>query len=202
MNSSIPFVYVAGPFSPTRSQTRGLELCDPMLDRARRRCFTEENIVRAAKLGVKVSRLGAYPVVPHAMTADPEYEETQPYEFWIKATKELLSRCDAVLFTDDWQESSGARGENEHAIDLEIPRFFSLSDLAAWLLPAVARLNTVAPSPVLDTERATAPTLPPDSFAPPFDHDNLPKLSDLPADLAAQFPSPFELAAEPPRTVE
>lgn len=197
MNSSIAFVYIAGPFSPTLKQTGGEELTQARAEQQRLRRFTEENIRRAVALGVKVSRLGAFPVVPHAMTSEPEYEETQPYEFWIKATKELLSRCDAVLFLDNWHESKGARGENELAIDLGIARFFSLSDLAEWLLPEVARLNLHCPNPTLDTDPAPAPTLPPDG-----QHFHL---SDLAADLVVggvpleleEFDSnPFVLATE------
>lgn len=198
MNSSIAFVYIAGPFSPTKAQRAALleAAGGDTLSKEQHRACVEENIRRATALGVKVSRLGAMPVIPHAMTSDPEFEETQGYEFWIKATKELLSRCDAALFTDDWRESSGARGENEHAIDLGIARFFSLPDLASWLLPAVNRLN-VEPSPVLDTadtERTRPINLPP-STSPslanlarecgsvPAGFDDEPALLDVPVDL-------------------
>lgn len=203
MSRPTTLVYIAGPFSPTPIQKTLIAASDvPQSEAQHARRFTEDNILRAAKLGVKVAKLGAYPIVPHANTALPEYEDVQPYPFWIGATAEILRRCDAVLFTDDWQESAGARGENELAIDAGIPRFFSLSDLAEWLLPEVARLNSTQPAPVLDTEQSPAPTMPPDSFYPPIDHHHLPKLSDLPADLAAQFPSPYELASVSGRAVE
>lgn len=114
--SSVPkLVYVAGPFS------------------APERSGVDANIARAVALGLEVARLGACPWIPHANTAHPLFEHVQHYSFWIAATAEQLRRCDAVIFTDDWKNSSGARNENEVAIEEEIPRFFNIKDLAGWL---------------------------------------------------------------------
>jgi hypothetical protein len=149
VNHAKTLVYIAGPFSG-KGATREEQRAD-----------TEKKIARAVALGIKVAKLGAYPVIPHANTAHPEFEDVQPYPFWIAGTGELLVRCNAVLFTDDWQESSGARGENELAIDAGIPRFFHLSDLACWLSPELAAL-TGSHAPTLDapTERSPAPVHP------------------------------------------
>ncbi len=108
-------VYVAGPFS------------------AKDRAGVEASIARAVELGLKVARLGACPIIPHANTSHPDFEALQPYTFWLDATAEQLRRCDAVIFTDDWERSSGARSENKVAINAGIPRFFHLDDLAEWL---------------------------------------------------------------------
>lgn len=157
-------VYVAGPFSPTLGQR---SIMSSLLSAHRR--AVEQNIFNAARLGLAVSKLGAYPVVPHSNTALPEYEDAQGYEFWIEGTAEMLSRCDAVIFTPDWQESSGARGEERIAAELGIPRFYSLSDLACWLLPGLAA-NSGEVVPVLDTEPSAAfhSTLPPLDALPEF----------------------------------
>lgn len=128
--SAPKLVYIAGPFSPTKAQ---LALFGKAVTKYMARRCVEENILRAKLLGVKVAKLGACPMIPHANTDHPDFEEVQPYQFWIEATKEQLRRCDAVLFAEDWEESSGARGENEVAIEESIPRFFSLNDLAGWL---------------------------------------------------------------------
>jgi hypothetical protein len=114
-------IYVAGPFSaPTRQGV-------------------EENIRRAELLGVEVAKLGACPVVPHCNTSHPEFEHVQPYEFWIKATLELLRRCDAVIFTENWRESSGARAEHDDAISRHQPAFSSVGELRRWLEAADAK---------------------------------------------------------------
>lgn len=122
--------YVAGAFSPTKAQkaARGGNLTKQQ----HRECV-EENILVAKKLGVEVAKLGVCPFIPHANT-DLEFEDVQPYEFWIKATAEQLRRCNAIIFTDEWHESSGARGENDIAIAEEIPRFFSIDKLKAHLI--------------------------------------------------------------------
>lgn len=108
-------IYVAGPFSaPTREGV-------------------EENIMRAESLAVDVALLGACPICPHANTSHPAFEKAQPYQFWIDATLEMLRRCDAVIFTRNWQKSSGARGEHEDAVRRGQPVFYSIGELQRWL---------------------------------------------------------------------
>jgi hypothetical protein len=113
--SNIPLVYVAGPFS------------------AQDRLGVVANIQRAEKLGVEVARLGACPWIPHANTADPEFEKVQPYTFWIEATREQLRRCDAIIMVPGWESSSGARGEHADAIAWGKPVFYSVAELSRWL---------------------------------------------------------------------
>ncbi len=121
MNHARTLVYIAGPFTGKGATEE------------QRQLNTTLNITRAERLGIEVAKAGAYPIIPHCNTQHSDFEEAQPYSFWIDATGELLRRCDAVLFTDDWETSAGARGENEIAIDYMIPRFFHLSDLIAYL---------------------------------------------------------------------
>jgi hypothetical protein len=137
-------IYVAGPSTGKGSTPE------------ERRAATIANIGRAVDMGVRVSRLGAHPIVPHANGADRRYWDPEhplfcglDYDFWIEATDELLLRCDAVLFLDNWQDSSGARKEERSAAERGIPRFYSLSDLACWLLPGLAD-RTGQSLPVLD----------------------------------------------------
>lgn len=166
-------VCIAGPFTG-KGET----------DEERKRA-TDANIARAAQLALAVAKLGAYPVCPHlntSVTAVPEFEHAQPYEFWIEGTAEQLRRSDAILFTPDYLSSSGARGEERFAAEWGIPRFYTLSDLACWLLPGLA-VASASVRPTLDTETEpqplgagslaelakTIPTLAPESsLADPF----------------------------------
>lgn len=135
----IQHVYVAGPFS------------------APDRAGVERNIARAVDMGVEVARLGAYPVVPHANTADPRYEHAQPYEFWIDGTARQLSTCDAMILCEGWENSSGSRGEITISGRLGLPIFPSdlgapysreraLAELDAWLREQAADTDPAPPS--------------------------------------------------------
>jgi hypothetical protein len=97
------------------------------------RAGVERNIRAAVAVGITVAELGAMPVVPHANTADAAFEETQPYQFWIEGTLELLRRCDAVLMVEGWQDSRGARGEHAEAKRLGKPIFETAHGLKQWL---------------------------------------------------------------------
>jgi hypothetical protein len=98
-------IYIAGRFS------------------AETRAGVERNIAAAEDFGVIVARLGGFPVVPHANTSRPEYEQVQPYQFWIAGTMLLLERCDAVVTVPGWRDSKGATGEVERAKELGMPVF-------------------------------------------------------------------------------
>lgn len=111
----IRLVYVAGPYTGAN------------------RAAVEANIANAVKLGLDVARLGACPVIPHSNTSHPQFEEIQDYEFWIKATLVLMLKCDAVVTTEDWERSQGARGEVRAARGRGIPVFNTLEELRIWL---------------------------------------------------------------------
>lgn len=106
-------IYVAGPF-------RGPSAWD-----------IECNIRRAETLALEVWRLGAAAICPHANTR--YFKNAAPDEVWLKGDLEMLRRCDAVIVTEDWQESSGATAEVREAIALSIPVFPSLGQLDYWL---------------------------------------------------------------------
>lgn len=107
-------VYIAGPFS---AQTReGVEL----------------NIQLAVRVGLDVARLGAFPVIPHANTAHPDFEQLQPYSFWIDGTVELLRRCDVVLMVPGWEASGGASKERLTALAMFKPVFLTFEEFEAW----------------------------------------------------------------------
>lgn len=106
-------VYIAGPF-------RGQTVWD-----------VAENVRVAERVALDVARLGAMPLCPHANTA--HFDGLLSDQFWIDGTLELLKRCDAVMTTQDWARSTGARGEVAWAVG-KIPVFHRLEDLAEWMV--------------------------------------------------------------------
>jgi hypothetical protein len=105
-------VYVAGPF-------RGKTEWD-----------VAENIRAAERIGFEVARLGMMPLIPHANTA--HFNGTMTAEFWLAGTMELLRRCDAVVFSPEWERSAGSVAEEQEARRLRLPCFFSISALESW----------------------------------------------------------------------
>lgn len=98
----IPVIYVAGPIRDETAWGR------------------EQNIRRAEGLALEVWQAGGAGVCMHSMT---RYycEKDASYETWMAGDMEILSRCDAVLLTPDWEKSPGARAEVEFARCLGIP---------------------------------------------------------------------------------
>ncbi len=106
-------VYVAGPF-------RGPSAWE-----------IEQNIRRAEELALEVWRSGAACLCPHTNTRF--FQGAADDEVWLKGDLELLERCDAMILTEDWQRSSGARAEFAHAMSKGIQIFHSLDAMRAWL---------------------------------------------------------------------
>lgn len=98
---SVPLIYIAGPFrGPTPLAVR-------------------RNIEAARDLGLRVAEHGAYPMIPHTMTA--EFDKLLTDQFWLDGTMEMLKRCDAIVCTPNWQKSSGARTELTWAQENKLP---------------------------------------------------------------------------------
>jgi len=105
-------VYIAGPF-------RGANQWDQEL-----------NIRRAEALALHVWERGFVALCPHLNTR--HYQNYLDDDVWLTGDLELLSRCDAVLLTERWEESVGARSEKVFAEDQEIPVFRSMGELERW----------------------------------------------------------------------
>lgn len=106
-------VYVAGPY------------------RAPTAWGIEQNIQRARVMGALVAAAGCYPVIPHSNTS--HMDGLAPDELWLEGTLELMRRCDAVVFTFDWPDSSGARAERAEARRIGLPCFDDTISLREWL---------------------------------------------------------------------
>jgi len=106
-------VYVAGPF-------RGPD-----------HWAIENNIRRAEALALEVWKLGAAAICPHSNTRF--YQGALPDHVWLDGDLAILARCDAILLTEDWQNSQGARAEHTFAMNKGIPIFHTLTGLSRFL---------------------------------------------------------------------
>ena len=88
-----------------------------------------KNIEAAIDMGIELCRHGLYPVIPHANTRDFDLYTDQTPEFFLEGTMEQMRRCDAVLFSGDWQVSEGCLAEFVEAERMAIPHFLSLKEL-------------------------------------------------------------------------
>lgn len=91
----------------------------------------ENNIREAERWGLVVARLGAIPVIPHAMYRF--FHGSLPDAFWIEATLTVCRYCDSLLTvdyreSDRWRTSTGTCGEIDEMKRLHRPTFF-LGDL-------------------------------------------------------------------------
>jgi len=117
----LPVVYVAGPF-------RGPNAWE-----------IEENIRRAERLALEVWRLGAVALCPHTNTR--HFQGALDDRVWLRGDLEMLTRCDAMILTDDWERSSGAHAEELFARERNMPVFYHLASLALWLADRARRVS-------------------------------------------------------------
>ena len=106
-------IYVAGPY------------------RAESAWEVEKNIRRAEEAGLTLAGLGACPVIPHTMFRF--FNGLRTDEFWLEATLQLLSKCDAVYMVPGWENSEGSIGEHAHAQAHGFQIFQLYSLVEAWL---------------------------------------------------------------------
>jgi hypothetical protein len=90
-----------------------------------------ENIRRAERLALEVWSLGVVALCPHTNTRN--FHGALPDETWLRGDLVMLSRCDAIIFTEDWERSRGATAEHAFAEKHHIPIFYTTDALAAWL---------------------------------------------------------------------
>lgn len=109
----IPVIYIAGPF-------RGKDHWE-----------IAQNIRRAETLALEVWRMGAAALCPHLNTM--HFQGAAPDQLWLEGDLAMLAKCDAVLMTEYWERSAGARAEREFAAGRDIPVFFSLTQLDNWM---------------------------------------------------------------------
>lgn len=91
----------------------------------------EQNVRRAEALALHLWRLGLAVICPHKNTA--LYGGALPDEVWLDGALEMVSRSDAVVCTEKWETSVGARGEVQMAQEIGVPVFYSLNEVIEWL---------------------------------------------------------------------
>ena len=105
-------VYVAGPYRATTEWQ------------------LVQNIRKAEALALEVWQLGIACICPHKNTA--LLGGAADDSLWLEGDLEMMRRCDAVICTDDWQRSEGARNEVAEARERGIPVFETLAELREW----------------------------------------------------------------------
>lgn len=99
-------IYIAGPYSAPAAAAR------------------LRNVQEAREVADLINRVYgdlACAVVPHFLSAG--IEDSLSPERWYAATLEVLRRCDAVVLTARWAESTGAREERAEAYRRGMPVF-------------------------------------------------------------------------------
>lgn len=115
-------IYIAGPFRASSI----------FVDGAQDMFQVQRNTMDAMELALAVWRTGyAVALCPHANTMF--FTGAALDRVWLDGDLELLRRCDAILLTASWEQSSGARAERDFALAHNIPVFYELFALNAWL---------------------------------------------------------------------
>ena len=99
----------------------------------------QRNIDRARLCAQEVALLGCCPMTPPLIGS--HFEGIQDYLWWGEAYMNLLRRCDGVFMVPGYQNSNGAMKELTEALRLEMPVFYSLTDLQDWI-------NSQSPAPI------------------------------------------------------
>ncbi len=118
-------VYVAGPFRCASKHVEGQQDSWGI----------QVNVMAAMALGLEVWRAGAAALIPHANTMF--FQNAAPDHVWLDGDIAMLDKCDAVIMTPDWQRSSGARAEHEHAKAKGMTVFYDIPSLKEWLAAVV-----------------------------------------------------------------
>jgi hypothetical protein len=111
-----PLVYVSSPYTATSEQLMAV------------------NTQRAITYGAQVRDTGATPLVPHVSIIP--FPGLSAKEAWGPAMQDcltMLSRSDAMLLCPGWEESRGCRMELIQAEQWQIPVFYNIQDLRAWV---------------------------------------------------------------------
>ncbi len=115
-------VYVAGPYRATNPKTGKSDAWG-----------VQSNIMRAMGLALEVWKAGGAALCPHANTMFYQDAAGINDEVWLNGDLVMLERCDAILMTPDYERSSGARAELDHAKMRGIPVFFEMNSLKSWM---------------------------------------------------------------------
>lgn len=109
-----PHIYVAGPFTGPHAYA------------------IHCNVERAEAVALEVWRVGGVGVCPHSLGRN--FVGTLPESVWLAGGLSLLAKCDALVLVEGYERSSGTKAEVAYALDHNIPVFFSVEELAQWMM--------------------------------------------------------------------
>jgi len=84
----------------------------------------DANIAAARKVAIELWEAGFTVICPHLNTAHFERDCSIPEDNYIKGDLHILSRCDAVIMLEGWQQSEGAMIEHMMAKEWGIPVYY------------------------------------------------------------------------------
>ena len=90
-----------------------------------------QNIRTAESLALELWKAGFAVLCPHKNTA--HWGGACPDAVWLDGDIEMLSRCDLVVTTKNWQKSEGARAEVMFASANGIPVTHGIAEAQSWL---------------------------------------------------------------------
>lgn len=76
---------------------------------------TLKNIMAAREVALKYWKLGYAVICPHLNTALFDGEAADA--LWMAGDIEIMLRCDVVVMMSNWQDSEGARCEEQYALE-------------------------------------------------------------------------------------
>ena len=90
-----------------------------------------QNIRRAEALALELWGLGLAVLCPHKNTE--QFGGAAPDSVWLAGALEMVRRSDVVVCTLDWEQSEGARGEVELALQIGLPVLYNAEEVRKWL---------------------------------------------------------------------
>ena len=88
------------------------------------------NIIKAYITAIRISNKGFIVFCPHMNTALFDIFCKHDDEFWLKAGREFLAKCDAIYMMKGWENSKGSIDENLDATEIHnIPVYYSIEDI-------------------------------------------------------------------------
>lgn len=99
--------------------------------RAKTESEKADNIWHAVRVAVRLWELGWYVICPHANTANFDNFSKLPPETYLEGDIAFLKGCDAIFMLGGWEQSVGAKGELEIAIEQGLEVYYEKETMPA-----------------------------------------------------------------------